>query len=168
MPKLPALPRATDEDAAVRRLMGRLALVVAVLAFVLAMFGDVPKDVPAWALDNRIMYRALVALALFFVGLAFVNVIALVFHGWLFTGFSVGPAEANAEQVANQQQAGALQDAITALEKVTVGADEILSDLQERMVAVEEASGIEPPETPPAPLAAQLEAGAVDEEPAAK
>lgn len=80
VPKLPRLPRAEGEDAAARCLMGNLALVIGVLAFVLAMFGDVPKDVPCWALDNRIVYRALVALALFFIGLAFVNVIGLVFQ----------------------------------------------------------------------------------------
>lgn len=49
---IPALPRANEDDAAVHRFMGRIALVLAALAFILAMFGDVPKDVPAWALDH--------------------------------------------------------------------------------------------------------------------
>lgn len=104
------------------------------------------------------MFRAAVALSLFLVGLAFVNIIALVFHGWLFTGFSVGPAQANAEQVATQHETDALQDAITALRKVTAGADEIVSDLHERMVAVENACGIEPPAIAPQ-LAVRLEEG---------
>lgn len=155
---LPDLPRADAPDAPVRRFMGRFALGIALGAFVLAMLDDVPQDVPDWALDHKIVFRAVVALGLFLVGLAFVNIIALIFHGWLFTGFSMGPAQADAEQVAKQDEAAALQDTINALAKVAAGADEVVSDLHERVAAVENACKIEPPETPPAPLVALLEA----------
>jgi hypothetical protein len=153
---LPDLPRPEAPDAPVRRFMGRVAMVLAAGAFILAMLDDVPQDA-AWALDHKIVFRAAVALALFLVGLAFLNIIALIFHGWLFTGFSMGPAQADAEQVAKQNEAAALQDTVNALTKVTTGADEVVSDLHERVAAVESACDIAPPETPPTSLAALLE-----------
>lgn len=144
--------------------MGRGAIVVAVLAVAGALTGKLPSNVPAWALEHDVVYRALVALALFAVMMAVLNVIALVFHGWLFTGLTAGPAQANAEKVAAEEQAGALQGTITALGKVTAGADDVVSDLHERLAAVEAACDIDPPETPPASLSALLGEEETDEE----
>lgn len=160
---IPKLPRPEAPDAGVRRFLGRLALGWAGVAFVLALLGDVPADVPAWALEHKIMFRAVVALGLFLVGLLFLNVIALIFHGWLFTGFSIGPAQADAQQVA-EQEASALQDTINALAKVASGADEVASDFDERLSAVETACSIDPPDTAPTSLAALLQEGDDGEE----
>jgi hypothetical protein len=145
--------------------MGRGAVIIAVFAIVLALTGDLPDKIPAWALEHELVYRALVALALFAIASAILNVIALVFHGWLFTGLTAGPAQANAEKVAAEQQARALQGTIDALGKISAGADDIVSDLHERLAAVEQAAEIEPPATPPASLSALLTDDGEDEEP---
>lgn len=165
MPFFPTLPDPKADDASRRRFMGRGAAIIAVLATVLALTGDLPDEIPAWALEHEVVYRALVALTLFAIASAVLNVIALVFHGWLFTGLTAGPAQANAEKVAAEQQASALQGTIDALGKITAGADDIVSDLHERLAAVEAASGIEPPPTPPASLSALLTDDGEDEEP---
>lgn len=136
--------------------MGRVAILVAALSVIGAMTGDVPENLPVWALENEVVFRGVIALALYAIVMVVLNTIALVFHGWLFTGLTAGPAQANAEKVAAEEQASALQGTINALEKVTAGADDIVSELHERLAAVEAACEIEPPTTAPASLSALL------------
>ena len=150
---VPELPNADRQDAAVRRFIGTTGFALAMAAIASAfLWGHLPDRVPAWALHHPAVWRLEVALALFALGFAMVNVIALAFHGWLFTGIGAGAAQGNAEKVAAEEEQNALAGTVSAVEKISEAADEVLADLHERLTAVERANDIEPPSAEPPKL----------------
>lgn len=90
-----------------------------VVAILVGITGDVPEPVPDWALEQEVVYRLEVALAIFVLLYVPVAVVALARQGRLFTKFGAGPASAEAEALAAaDENTAALTDLKTGLDQV--------------------------------------------------
>ena len=141
---IPPIPRPNEPTAPVRRLLGRIVIMVAIAAFVLAWADDPPHPVPSWALRHVVVWRAEVFVAL--TALAYVPFVlaALAFHGWLFTGLSTPGGGGQATNVADAAQTdavGELKDVTTDLNRAVATGFE---NVGERLSTIEARLQIDP------------------------
>jgi hypothetical protein len=132
-----------------RRFLGGAMLVIVVAAAVGAAFGDVPSRVPAWALHDAIIWRVEKWVVLVVALDAVLTLVALAFHGWLFTGLNAGPAGGQAQPVTDTEQTGALDELRGGVDELRTAVGEGVSSLASRMTAVEEQLDIDPDDDGP-------------------
>ena len=114
---------------------------VFVVAILVGITGSVPDPVPEWALEQEVVYRLEVTLAIFILLYVPVAAVALARQGRLFTKFGAGPASAEAEALAAaEENTGALDDITEGLQQVrgSVGLTlAALGALSDRVAALE-------------------------------
>jgi hypothetical protein len=118
--------------------MGSLALACLLASALLGLVaGDLPEPVPGYALGHPVIWRLECVALLFVLSFGLVNIVALAFHGWLFTSFSTPAGGGDMQKVADDEQTAAGERMRDVVQRLSLTVAEGLLDAGKRLTRLE-------------------------------